>query len=975
MATFAVTSLGDAGVGSLRRAILEANLRPGADTIRFEVAGTIQVGRAPLPAITDALTLDGASAPGFAGAPVVTVDFRGTRGLDLARGADGSVVRSLALVRAGGAGVTLDASRVTVEGNYIGLLADGSTAAGNRGDGVRINPGSRENLIGHDDPVTGVAYYDAGAVGIQPVSGWQGIRDADTPGQYLITGTSSSEGLLYVGPISGVGGTAYAVNMPGAATTSVYGPDNLDGDAVRLVGSFRTGDDNVSGFVFEGAVSDLDDADHYRAIDYPGSQFTYVHSTMGGLAVGNYDGPTSTGQPVGAGHAFVYDLASGAFLTDVAFPGAVSNTAYGIWHNGGTSYTICGGFSQLPRNNLDGEGAPIGRGMLVDYDAATGQFSNWTAFDYPAGPGEALLATHFEGISSAEKGVYTLSADAVELGASSAGVGSLATVRRNADGSFGEAAWVDLAYPGASGVTSSNSVAGNQVVGIAFTDAGVVSYQATVDVGFQLSNVISGNAGNGVGVHGSDGNRIAMNFIGTDADGAVALGNRRNGVLLTSGAAGNQIGGQATGGNDPTGGVFARPPQGNLISGNQANGVLINGRATRNTLGGNFVGTTADGNAALGNRLDGVAIENADGNLLIGCTFRQNPFVFYNVLSGNGGNGLRITNADDTTVHANFLGVGADNATIVANRGSGLLVDGDSANTQVGGVIPLGNVVSGNGRHGIEVRDTASGFVSFNTFAGLFAFGGAAPNQLNGITITSSGRGNLVRTSIVSGNRGHGIELGGHANGVQVTDTGIGTTTNLGSALPNLGSGIKFSGRAWGNVVGGFQPSIEPTNTISANGRYGVEFAGSARGNAVVHSLIGTSGVGQHPLGNTLGGVYLGPGTRFNTLGGASAELQNTIADNGGAGVTIDRSGGHVVLGNAIRDNSGDGVLIRSGRGNRIGAEPAGNAIVRNGGFGLRALGANWGTVVRGNWIAANAAGDVDLTGSRGLIYIPGDPA
>ena len=55
-----------------------------------------------------------------------------------------------------------------------------------------------------------------------------------------------------------------------------------------------------------------------------------------------------------------------------------------------------------------------------------------------------------------------------------------------------------------------------------------------------------------------------------------------------------------------------------------------------------------------------MAIVKANGNQLIGCTFQQIPFVFYNVISGNGGNGLRITNSNDTTVQANFLGVGAE---------------------------------------------------------------------------------------------------------------------------------------------------------------------------------------------------------------------------------------------------------------------------------------------------------------------------
>ncbi len=83
-----------------------------------------------------------------------------------------------------------------------------------------------------------------------------------------------------------------------------------------------------------------------------------------------------------------------------------------------------------------------------------------------------------------------------------------------------------------------------------------------------------------------------------------------------------------------------RPPEGNLISGNDGDGVLITGQATENQLSGNFIGTDSTGNAALGNTLDGVAIVSANNNSLIGCTFQDDPFVFYNVISGNGGNGF-----------------------------------------------------------------------------------------------------------------------------------------------------------------------------------------------------------------------------------------------------------------------------------------------------------------------------------------------
>jgi hypothetical protein len=91
-------------------------------------------------------------------------------------------------------------------------------------------------------PAPTVTYYDAAnTTDAQqfPISGWQGIRNADTPGQYLITGTSNATGILYVGSISGQG-TSYAVNDPLASSTSVYGPNNLGGGQFQLVGSYRT---------------------------------------------------------------------------------------------------------------------------------------------------------------------------------------------------------------------------------------------------------------------------------------------------------------------------------------------------------------------------------------------------------------------------------------------------------------------------------------------------------------------------------------------------------------------------------------------------------------------------------------------------------------------------------------------------------------------------------------------------------------
>ena len=115
-------------------------------------------------------------------------------------------------------------------------------------------------------------------------------------------------------------------------------------------------------------------------------------------------------------------------------------------------------------------------------------------------------------------------------------------------------------------------------------------------------------------------------------------------------------------------------------------------------------------------------------------------------------------------------------------------------------MIPLGNVSAGNGRNGIEVAGTASGFTTFNTFGGLLAFKGAAPNGRDGLLITSTGGDNLVRTNVFSGNRGNGIELGGNASGVTVDPDIAGLNTNGNGPLPNGGDGLRIDGTAHGNI-------------------------------------------------------------------------------------------------------------------------------------------------------------------------------
>jgi parallel beta-helix repeat protein len=442
-----------------------------------------------------------------------------------------------------------------------------------------------------------------------------------------------------------------------------------------------------------------------------------------------------------------------------------------------------------------------------------------------------------------------------------------------------------------------------------------------------VANVISGNRGSGIMLAGSSGNTVVANRIGTNAAGTSAIANRGDGIRITGRSRGNEIGGTAfvdttTGkANNPTGSkgtvtpVFVVPPLGNLISGNGRNGVLIDAGSRGNVLNGNFIGTTASGDGALGNAGNGVWIDRAPGNSLVGCKFVNDPFVYYNVISGNRENGLRVTSSDNVTVQGNFFGAGANNTAIVKNRLDGILVDGTSVNTQVGGVIPLGNVSAGNGRNGIAVTGKSRGFVTFNTFGGLLAFKGAAPNGDDGLLITSTGGNNLARTNVFSGNRRNGIELAGNASGVTVDPNIVGLTTKGDGVLPNGGDGLLIDGTAHGNMIGGTLRSVIPQNTFSGNRAYGVVITGRAHNNSVFRSFIGTQILGVKALGNEKGGVLIAGHAYDNLIGQKTLRPANLISGNSGIGVTLSSgTRGNFVLNNYIGLDRFGRYLRNSGR-------------------------------------------------------------
>src|SRR5262249_54654498 len=153
LATITVTNTNDGGAGSLRAAILISNFLPGPDTINFQVGVGAKTIRplSPLPDITDPVSLNATTQPGFAGKPLIELDgsLAGLGADGLRVRANNTAVRGLAINRFSGDGIELvGSSGNVVAGNFIGTDPTGLAARGNGQHGVFVNGGSLNNIGG-----------------------------------------------------------------------------------------------------------------------------------------------------------------------------------------------------------------------------------------------------------------------------------------------------------------------------------------------------------------------------------------------------------------------------------------------------------------------------------------------------------------------------------------------------------------------------------------------------------------------------------------------------------------------------------------------------------------------------------------------------------------------------------------------------------------------------------------------------------
>jgi hypothetical protein len=456
------------------------------------------------------------------------------------------------------------------------------------------------------------------------------------------------------------------------------------------------------------------------------------------------------------------------------------------------------------------------------------------------------------------------------------------------------------------------------------------------------SNVISGNALSGISLSGgtATGNVFSGNFVGTDATGKFALGNRFDGFYLTNASA-NQIGGAGAG---------------NVISGNFQNGILLVGGANSNLIRGNLIGLAVDGTNALANRYDGILISGGAGNTLGGIKSGNG-----NIISGNGTNGIFIGLSNDcfNVIVGNYVGTDIAGLKARPNGLDGILIQG-CTNT-----VGSGNIISGNALAGIFISGASgggAGNVMSGNYVGLDATGASGlGNGNDGVDLAAGAIGNVIGpNNVISSNGFVGIYLT-NTSGNVISGNYVGTDATGTFSAGNHQGGIQVDHVTQTNWIG---DAAGAGNVISGNNYYGVYLLGCSA-QVVQANYVGVNASGNGGLGNNSGGVFL-QNCNNNLIGGPGAG--NVISGNGGNGfpeVFFTNSSGNYfqgntvglnAAGNAVVANNSDGINFMNSSSNVIGGVGAGNIISGNHAGLYFTNAASW-NIIKGNLIGVAADG------------------
>lgn len=446
-----------------------------------------------------------------------------------------------------------------------------------------------------------------------------------------------------------------------------------------------------------------------------------------------------------------------------------------------------------------------------------------------------------------------------------------------------------------------------------------------------IDGVLNPYAASSLAIQGNNNTVTGLRFV------------RSRGSAITITGAGNVIGsGSASAANVFVANCLDRPASAAIVvSGNTAKA---------NSIVNNYIGTEADGVTARG---------NAHGILVMSSSTETR--VTDNLISGNQGYGVLISNARQTLLEGNIIGPDIGGFVGPGNDSGGIHI-ADGANSNVIGSTTPGqrNLISTNSGNGITLsgvgtsRNEVTGNHIGTDITGRLRLG----NLEDGIRIENGASENVIGgdgvefQNLISGNNHHGVAIVGqdtHAN--LVAGNLIGTSANGFAPLGNgqlSGSGVFIAEGARNNTIG--LPTPQGHNVLAGNTFHGLHFSKGAHSNIAQNNIIGLNATGTSSLPN-LNGIVLDQGAHSNLIGGDSFAEGNLISGNradqypDGAGIVMyDAGTSHNIIsanyigcdasGTRFLRNASTGILIGYGAShNRVGGvNPGeGNVISGNG--------------------------------------------
>jgi Ca2+-binding RTX toxin-like protein len=919
--------------------------------------------------------------------------------------------------------ITDFANGTTITGNFIGTDATGMSAVPNP-FGIDVTSSSNNTIGG----------TTAGARNVVSGNNNTGILITNnlalpaSASNNLIEGNYIGTNVLGTGALGNVGGGVILAAQSGgpnvsnntiggttAAARNVISGNGTNG--VELNGSGTTGNTVLGNYIgtdVSGTVVLTNTGNGVR-IDNGASSNTIGGTTggAGNVISGNGNAVSAQGGVYLVNSGTTGNVVEGNLIgTDMSGLLPLGNNWDGVGIEGGASGNIIGGTAAGARNVISANAAD---GAGIDGPS----FNNVIAGNYIGTDitGNAPLGNTLAGVRlrvgaiGNTVGGNTSAARNVISGNVTNGVqfNDSSTTGNVVEGNYiGTNAGGSAAIPNNAGVVIGGGATGN-LIG---TNGDGVNDAAE-------GNVISGNTAQGVLILGANNNKVAGNYIGTNAAGTGALSNN-DGVFLQS-ATGNIIG---TNGSD-----VVNSDDRNIISGNtggNGRGIVLDGA---NIAAGNWIGLDVNGNA-LGN---GYGIQvTGTGSQIGGVTDPAER----NVIGSSTYDGIFVRNASTSgaVIEGNYIGLDPTGTLDRPNQRYGVQIAlGANANTVGGPVAAARNVISGNASDGIHISDagTTGNLVEGNYIgtnaAGSDVIGGAAAwyqaeGDANDVTGTNNGtlEGGVT---FPSGKVGQAFSLDGTSGFVDVpwsasltpltgvaVEAWINLTTLPSAASPTGGWDV------FNELYDNHNNPLAGQNPASGAGGYALRVLSTG----AVQFIIGTTEVFPFYTkvtsapGLVTAGAFVHVAGSYDSNTGQLSVYVNGVATTIAASGTLNQdtnalkigadlfNGTYVqglvdepaVYGRALAPSeiqriyqlgvqgkmgffgNANGVLIaNSASSNSIGGTSVGarNIISGNNTFGVQLTGSGTtGNVVQGNYVGTNVSGTLAVANPVGVVLQAG---